>query len=59
MSFGDYPNNIAKLHQHELDRKIEALHAAGDRKGVVALMGKYGLFTDRQAVADYLAGRDE
>lgn len=44
--------------QGEMDKEIDRLHNAGDRKAVVALMRKYGLFTDEAAIRDYLAGRD-
>lgn len=59
MAFGDFPNNIAAMHQRELDARIDVLHRAGDRQGVVDLMRKYGLFSDEQAVTDYLAGKDD
>jgi len=45
--------------QHEIDREIERMHNAGDRKGVVNLMRKYGLFSDEVEVRRYLAFQDE
>ena len=44
--------------QGELDAKIDRLHREGKRGEVVTLMRKYGLFTDEDAVRDYLSGRD-
>lgn len=44
--------------QAEIDREIERLHAQGDRPAVVALLRKYGLFTDEETVRRYLAGDD-
>ena len=46
------------MHQWEIDREIERLHREGKRDEVVALMRKYGLFEDEQAVRDYLAHED-
>jgi hypothetical protein len=43
----------------EFQREIARLDREGKRQEVVALMRKYGLFTDETAVAEYLRGRLE
>ncbi len=53
------PYDVSAMHQHELEREIDRLHQDGKREEVVALMRKYGLFTDEQAVGEYLSGKSE
>lgn len=40
----------------ELNREVERLDKEGNRKAVVALLRKYGLFTDEGPVREYLRG---
>lgn len=51
-----HPSRGSIMKQHELDREIDRLDKVGDRKAVVALMRKYGLFLDEDEVARYLTG---
>lgn len=44
------------MRQDELEKEIDRLHAEGKREEVIALMRKYGLFTDEAAVKEYLQG---
>lgn len=44
---------------YELDLEIDRLHKAGRRQDVVALMRKYGIFTNERVVTEYLRGRAE
>ncbi len=40
--------------QAELDREIDRLDREGKRHEVIALMRKYGIFTDEAMVTEYL-----
>jgi nicotinamidase-related amidase len=42
----------------ELHSEVERLHSQGKREEVVALLRRYGIFTDEGDVQEYLRGGD-